>query len=298
MEKVVKSLIVNADDFGRSPQVNAAVLLAHRQGILTSASLMVTEPACTEAVIAARDCPALDVGLHIVACNGRSLLPARMLHGIVDDAGRFPPSEVQAGLRYALHRGLRAKLRDEFRAQIERHLELMGSLYHLDGHHNLHLHPALADILISLAAEFRIPFVRLVREPIFTTLVVARDHAPRKLRDHLLFRWLSNRAARRMAQRGLKGNDWTFGFHQTGRLSESYVLAALARLPEDSVTEFYFHPAVEVEGQPPLWPSQIAETKLLTSPQIRNAIDENHIRLTTFRELARKTDGDPHMVSQ
>ncbi|HEX5482667.1 MAG TPA: hypothetical protein VFZ08_08590, partial [Terriglobia bacterium] len=85
---------------------------------------------------------------------------------------------------------------------------------------------------------------------------------------------------------------------QTGRLSEEYLLGALARLPEDHVTEFYFHPAVEVEGQPPLWPSQVIETELLTSPKIRSAIDENRIRLTTFRELARKTNGNPYTVAQ
>lgn len=278
--------------------MNAAVLRAHRCGILTSASLMVAEPACAEAVSAARDYPTLDIGLHIAACNGRSLLPARMLRGLVDEAGRFPASEVQAGVRYALHRGLRAKLRDEFRAQIERHLELVGYLYHLDGHHNLHLHPALADILIPLAAEYHIPCLRLVREPVSTTLSLAHDHWPRKLQDHLLFRWLSGRAARQMAGRGLKGNDWTFGFHQTGRLSETYVVGVLASLPEDSVTEFYFHPAIEVEGQAPLWPSQIVETELLTSPQIRTAIDKNHIRLTTFREIAGKaSDGSPQKPS-
>ncbi|MGH9342745.1 MAG: hopanoid biosynthesis-associated protein HpnK [Terriglobia bacterium] len=282
----MKGLIINADDFGRSPQVNAAVLRAHRSGVLTSASLMVAEPSAVDAAAAARDYPELDVGLHVVACNGRSLLPALQIRGLVDDAGRFPRSDVWAGLRYALRPGLLPQLRDEFRAQIELHLELVGYLNHINGHHNLHLHPILAGILLDLAAEYHVPCVRLVREPVLTTLSLTHDHWPRKLRDHLMFGCLSASARRKMRKRALKSNDCLFGFHQTGRLSEPYVLGVLARLRENSVTEFYFHPAVKVNGQPPLWPSQEIETGILTSPAVRAMIDQCGIRLMTFRELA------------
>lgn len=282
----MKGLIINADDFGRSPQVNAAVLRAHRQGVLTSASLMVAEPSAAEAAAAARDCPALDVGLHVVACNGRSLLPARQIPGIVDGSGRFPRSEVWAGLRYALRPHLYSQLKDEFRAQIERHLELVGYLNHINGHHNLHLHPTLVDILTKLAAEYRVPCLRLVREPVFTTLSLSRDHWPRKLRDHPIFFCLAVNARRKMRRLGLKSNDCLFGFHQTGRLSEAYVLGVLARLPENSVTEFYFHPAIEANGQRPMWPSQATETSILTSSAVRAMIEQQGIRLMTFRELA------------
>jgi chitin disaccharide deacetylase len=286
----VKALIVNGDDFGRSPQVNAGILRAHRQGVLTSASLMVSEKACAEAVAAARDCPRLDVGLHVVACNGPSLLPARQLRGLVDAAGRFATSEVWAGIRYALQPRLCRKLRDEFRAQIERHFELVGYLNHLNGHHNLHLHPVLSDILLELAAEYHVPCVRLVREPFRASLALASDHPARKLRDHIFFRWLSARTRRRLRSRRMRFNDWTFGFHQTGHLTEAYVMGAIDRLPENSATEFYFHPAVAVNGKPPMSPSQARETELLTSPKIRSAIEASRIHLTTFRELAGRAD--------
>lgn len=284
----MKWLIVNGDDFGRSAQVNAGILRAHGDGILTSASLMVAEPACAEAVAAASDCPNLDVGLHLVACNGKSLLPPRQLRGIVDDAGRFPRSEVWAGLRYALRPALRDRLKDEFRAQFERHLKMVGYLNHVNGHHNLHLHPTLFDIVLDLAAEYRVPCLRLVREPVVTTLVLAPDHAIRKLRDHAVFRWLSARAGRRMALQGVCSNDWTFGFHQTGLLTEEYVARVLDRLPDHSTTEFYFHPAIEAAGEPPMWPSQAAETEILSSAAVRAAVLRHGICLTTFREIAKQ----------
>jgi predicted glycoside hydrolase/deacetylase ChbG (UPF0249 family) len=58
-------LIVNADDFGLSPGVNAGVARAHEQGILTSASLMVRFPAAAEAADYARRAPGLSLGLHV-----------------------------------------------------------------------------------------------------------------------------------------------------------------------------------------------------------------------------------------
>lgn len=288
MTAPTKTLIVNGDDFGRSPQVNAGILHAHSHGILSSTSLMVAEPACAEAVAAARSFPALDVGLHLVACNGQSLLPACRLRGLVDDSGNFPSGEVWAGIRYAFRPSLRRKLRDEFRAQIERHLELTGHLNHINGHHNLHLHPFLIDIVLDLAAEYRVPFVRLVCEPVLTSLALAHDHAIRKLRDELIFRCLSRRAHRLMERQELKANDCTFGFHQTGHLSEEYTVAALARLPESSTTEFYFHPALETAGEPPPCRSQAIETAILTSASVRAAIVQHGIRLTTFRELTKE----------
>ncbi|MBV8592821.1 MAG: ChbG/HpnK family deacetylase, partial [Caulobacteraceae bacterium] len=68
-------LVVTADDFGAAPEVNAAVAIAHERGILTAASLMVGAPAADEAVALAKATPSLRVGLHIVLCDGRPLLP-------------------------------------------------------------------------------------------------------------------------------------------------------------------------------------------------------------------------------
>ena len=67
-----RRLIVNADDFGRSAAINQAVIRAHREGILTTASLMVNEPAFEEAVALARANPKLGVGLHLTLLCGHS----------------------------------------------------------------------------------------------------------------------------------------------------------------------------------------------------------------------------------
>src|SRR5579883_126176 len=144
-----KELVVNGDDFGLSPEINAAILRAHTEGVLTSASLMVSASASEQAVAIAKQFPTLDVGLHLVLCDVTSCLPPERLYGLVDSAGRFANHEIPAGFRYLFHPRSRAALRDECRAQIETHLAKVGSLSHIDGHRNLHLHPQVIDILPS-----------------------------------------------------------------------------------------------------------------------------------------------------
>ena len=281
----MKRLIVNADDFGLSREVNAGIARAHREGILTSASLMVAEHAAAEAAHFARENPTLDVGLHVVVCKGRSVLDASRLGRAVGASGAFIDNPVTAGMRYYFDRSLRAAITDELRAQIERHLELVGSLNHIDGHLNFHVHPLFADILVQLAVEYKVPCIRLPRERVTATLRLRRDHAVRKLVESAIFKTLSRRTSRMMRERGLKSTDELFGLHQSGHLSEEYVLGILERM-RDGVTEMYFHPAADIGGVPPAAAAQ-REVEILTSARVREAIVRRGIALTTFAELAR-----------
>ena len=114
-----RRLIVNADDFGRSPSINAAVIRAHREGILTTASLMVNEPACAEAVSMARQHPRLGVGLHLTLLCGHSALTPAELPGLVNSKREFTNNPVVAGSRYFFCRRLRDQLRAEIHAQFD-----------------------------------------------------------------------------------------------------------------------------------------------------------------------------------
>jgi chitin disaccharide deacetylase len=281
----LKSLIVNGDDFGFSREVNAGIIRAHREGILTSTSLMVAEAARDEAAALAKENPALDVGLHLVVCMGRSVLPAAEIAPVVDAHGRFGNNAVLSGLRYFFTPGIREKLKAECRAQIELHLKLIGYLNHLDGHLNFHVHPALAEIVVELAAEYRIPRIRLPSEPIFTSLAISRDRVAGKLVEAAIFRTLSRRTRTMAAARGIQSTDRLFGLYQTGHVTESYVAGVMERLP-DGLTEIYFHPAMDIGGTPPA-PASQRETEVLVSERVRNAIAAHGIRLTTFGEVVR-----------
>ena len=281
----MKRLIVNADDFGLSPEVNAGITRAHRDGILRSASLMVAEPAARAAAELARDNPELDVGLHAVVCRGRSMLDGSRLGAAVGASGEFIDSPVAAGMRYFFDRSMRAAMTDELRAQVERHLELVGYLNHIDGHLNFHVHPLFADILVNLAVEYKVPCIRLPRERVMTTMRLRRDNATRKLVESTIFRTLSRRTRRMMTERGLTSTDALFGLHQSGHLSEDYVVGVIDRI-RDGTTELYFHPAADIGGIPPAAAAQL-EVEILTSPRVRDAIVRNGIELITFADLAK-----------
>jgi hopanoid biosynthesis associated protein HpnK len=281
----LKRLIVNADDFGLSLEVNAGITRAHRDGILRSASLMVAEPAARAAAELARDNPELDVGLHAVVCRGRSMLDGSRLGAAVGASGEFIDSPVAAGMRYFFDRSMRAAMTDELRAQVERHLELVGYLNHIDGHLNFHVHPLFADILVNLAVEYKVPCIRLPRERVMTTLRLRRDNATRKLVESAIFRTLSRRTRRIMTERGLTSTDALFGLHQSGHLSEDYVVGVIDRI-RDGTTELYFHPAADIGGIPPTPAAQL-EVEILTSPRVHNAIVRNGIELITFADLAK-----------
>lgn len=280
----MKAVIINGDDFGHSAEVNAGIIRTHRDGVLTSASLMVASPARDEAAAYARANPSLDVGLHLVVCQGRSVLLRGQLPGLVDSNCAFADSPVLAGLRYFFDRSARELLRAECRAQIEAHLMLVGYLNHIDGHLNFHVHPTIADIVVELAAEYGVPCIRLPREPVGTTLALAKDNFARKLLEAAIFKALSKRTRRLIDAKGIKSTDSLFGLHQSGHLTEPYVLGVIDRLPE-GVTELYFHPAADTGGVPPSAAAQ-REVEILTSRAVREALDRHGIRLTTFRELA------------
>ena len=281
----MKRLIVNGDDFGFSREVNAGIIRAHREGILTSTSLMVADAARDEAAALAKENPALDVGLHLVVCMGRSVLPPAEIAPVVDALGRFSNNPVLSGLRYFFTPGIRAKLVAECRAQIELHLKLIGYLNHIDGHLNFHVHPALADIVVELAQEYKVPCIRLPAEPLFTTLAISRDRLAGKLMEAIIFRALSRRTRRMAAERGIKSTDMLFGLYQTHRITEDYVVAVMHRIP-DGLAEIYFHPAMDIGGTPPA-PSSQLETEVLTSARVRETIASRGIQLTTFGAIAR-----------
>src|SRR5882724_7413997 len=96
----VRRLIVNADDFGLSHSVNEAVIRAHRDGILTSASLMVNEAGFDEAVKLAKENPKLGVGLHLTLLQGHSALSSKKIPGLVNSRGEFSESPIGVGMKY------------------------------------------------------------------------------------------------------------------------------------------------------------------------------------------------------
>lgn len=282
-----RRLIVNGDDFGLSSQVNAGIRHAHTHGILTNTSLMVTASAWQEAVHIAQETPSLSVGLHLTLVQGRAALAPHLLTNVTEASGNFSDNPTAAGLRYFFSPQARTQLRDECRAQIERFLATGLPLTHIDGHLHIHMHPVVLGILLDLAAEYGIKTMRLTREDLSVSLACDPREQVRKRWESFIFTQLARAAEQKLRARGIVFADAVFGLHQSGDINERYVLDLLPHL-RGGVTELYCHPAFLPCKEAQYWtPSYRRDVELvtLTSSAVRAALNEQRIRLTSYRDL-------------
>jgi hopanoid biosynthesis associated protein HpnK len=268
-------LILTGDDFGASPEVNEAIEACHRDGLLTSASFIAAGPAFDDAARRARGLPELATGLHLVLCDGSAASPPGSVPGLVGADGRFEASPARAGVRYWWRRReLRPQLEREIRAQLERFVAAGLSLDHLDGHHHLHLHPVVFDVLVPLLSEYRVPWVRLLHED----ALARRTRGPELDPVPAIFAALSRRAASRAAAAGARGPARVYGLRGTGRMDEAE-LARLIRGLRAPTVEIYLHPSRDQKGR--------AEEAALCSAAARQALKESGYRLVSTRRAAR-----------
>ena len=271
----MKRLIVNADDFGLSHSVNEAVVRAHREGILTSASLMVNEAGFGEAVQLAKDNPGLGVGLHLTLLQGHSTLPPEKIPGLVNSRGEFSDSPVGVGVAYFLKRSVREQLRTEIRAQFEKFNSTGLPLDHVNGHLHLHLHPVIFKILMEDAETFGIRHFRFTRDCLSRSRRMSSGHLFYKVSHTIIYDCLSARAREPLRQRDIKHADITFGLLQDSRVDEDYILKLLPELPNGD-SELYSHPSLDRFKH---------EFDGLMSPRVQEQIQKLGIKLIRYHDL-------------
>jgi hopanoid biosynthesis associated protein HpnK len=270
-----RRLIVNADDFGRSHSINQAVIRAHREGILTSASLMVNEVGFAEAVKLAKENPKLGVGLHLTLLQGHSTLPPEKIPGLVNARGEFSNSPIGVGLNYFFKLNLREQLRAEIHAQFEKFHATGLPLDHVNGHLHLHLHPAIFKILMEDSEELGIRHLRLTRDCLARGRRMSRGHFFHKIFHAAIFEMLSSRAHKTLEQKKICHAKITFGLLQNARVDEDYILKLLPELPPGD-SELYSHPSLDEFKH---------EFDTLVSPRVKEQIKRLGIELIRYQDL-------------
>ena len=284
-----RRVIVTADDFGLSLPVNEAVERAHRDGVLTAASLMVAESAAADAVARARTLPSLGVGLHVVVVEGRPLLPPAQIPDLVDARGMFPSDLAAAGLRYFFHPRARRQLEAEVRAQFAAFAATGLAFDHVNAQCHMHLHPTVLGIILKVARDYGRPPMRIPYEPFAPSWRAAHDaRGLRFANAYLLAPWLALMKARLRAAR-IPYNDRVFGLGDSGRMTTDRVRALLREL-QPGVTEIFFHPAVAH------WPGIAAgldayrhadELAALLDPDVARTLHGPDTETIAFSDLAR-----------
>ncbi|BDE07234.1 hypothetical protein WPS_25100 [Vulcanimicrobium alpinum] len=241
-ERALRRVIVTADDFGLALPVNEAVERAHREGVLTAASLMVAAPAAADAVARARALPTLRVGLHVVVVDGTPLLPPEQIPDLVDARGMFGADLAGAGVRYFFVPGIRRQLEAEIRAQFAAFAASGLAFDHVNAQCHMHLHPTVFGIMVKVAREYGSPPMRIPYEPFAASWRATHDaRGLRFANAYLLAPWLALMKLRLRAA-GIAHNDRVFGLGDSGHMTAARVRALLGEL-EPGVTEVFFHPA-------------------------------------------------------
>lgn len=270
MRDSLRRLIVNADDFGFTTDVNAGIVEAYQSGILTATTLMANGAAFDHAVELARQNPNLDVGCHLVLVGGKS----------VADPGADLPATVRQ-LLWRLLNGSGAWVERELAAQVERIVRTGLQPSHLDTHKHTHLAPPVLQAVCRVSQRFSIPWVR---RPFDLPLTAAVSVSMRVL--HTGVGRLRRRFERTLAAHHCRTTDHFAGFQLTGAFRASELASLIRSLPA-GLTEFMCHPGHctgELHQAPTrLKASRERELQALLSAQVRQSLKEADVRLTNFR---------------
>lgn len=259
---MARRLIVNADDFNLTEGVVRGILEAHRNGIVTSTTVMVNLPGLEHARGLTRSAPGLGLGLHLNLTFGPPVLAPDRLGSLVDGDGRFirDPSRLKEG-------GRLPEIRAELRAQVERFEATFGQRpSHLDTHHHIHRHRRTFEALLDLAAALRVPLRALTPE-----------------------------MAEEIRGRGLPAADRAVGdVGPDAYWTSERLRAFLGTLPE-GVTELMCHPGY---ADTPLAASSYCgqrevELRALCDPDVRGALAAAGVQPIAYRDLTAAALGRP-----
>ena len=275
-----KYAVIVADDFGSSSSVNLAIAEAHDRGILTAASIMTGGTEFDEAVELARKRRGLSVGLHVTLCDGSAVLPPSEVPGLADPDGRFESSPARAWMKYRRSHLLK-QLDCEIEAQFDR-LDKAGICpTHVDGHHHLHMHPAIYELICRHAARRGVRWVRIPREPLsvlFRFPFSGRGAMP--FIEWPVFSTLGKLHEKKVRGYGLCFIDTVYGLARTGRLDERYLIYVFAHA--HGSFELYTHPdTATAPGK--------RELEALTSASVHAALSAHGAVLAGYRELTAET---------
>lgn len=283
---MTRQLILNADDFGLTKGVNDGIIRAHREGILTSATLMANGDAFAHAVEQALGNPSLGVGCHLVLVGGKAVAPPHEIPSLADSGGRLPASLGALVARVSAGRIRRADIERELRAQIEK-IQCAGiSPTHLDTHKHTHAHPRVLDALGRVAQEFGIT---RIRKPIERLRDSWAGKAPvGQLVAASAARTISRKFRALSLKYGLRSPENFLGLASTGGVSAAALRRLIDTLPEGQ-TEIMLHPGIcdadLIQTGTRLRKERELEMNALVDPDVKRAVVAKGIQLITYREL-------------
>jgi predicted glycoside hydrolase/deacetylase ChbG (UPF0249 family) len=267
----MKRLIINSDDYGRTPDISRGIRDAHLHGVVTSTTCMMNIPTtAADIAVALKETPSLGMGVHLVLTMGRPILPREKTSSITDENGNFfkymPFVEHLSNLNIE-------EVKAEWHSQVEAFIKAAGRKpTHLDSHHHSsYFAPNLFRAMLELAKEYdcsiRFPFT----EPVTNSELIETS----KYASDLMKDFKPRRPDRFVAD-----------FYDEGATHK--MLVNIINHLSDGTSEIMCHPGYvdDTFANESVYNRQrVRELKILMDPSIKEAIQANHIELITFAEL-------------
>ncbi len=286
----MRRLIVNADDFGFTSGVNRAIVKAHTDGVVTSATLMANGPAFNQAQQLAKDLPNLSIGCHVVLIDGEPLLAPRELPSLTQSK-RFRNSLKIFAAR-AVTGNLNAnEISGEATAQFKKIQAAGIRVSHFDTHKHTHLFPKVLRPLLHAAAACGVRAVRNPfgpRFPLRSAQLLARPDLWTRFAEVKILRTFAGKFREAVQREGFTTPDGTLGIEVTGTLDENLFTAIATSIPEGT-WEFVCHPGYNDQdlqkADTRLRESREIELRVLTLPAARTILAQRDIELISYRDL-------------
>lgn len=304
----MRKLIVNADDLGLTEGVNRAIVETHRSGVVSSATLMANGAQFEDAVRAARSAPDLSVGCHVVLVDGTPVSPPGTVETLLAIRSAEPEKFYSSLSAFAARAMLGGFDPDELVAEITAQIRKIQStglaVTHLDTHKHAHIFPAVLEALLRAA---RICGVRAIRNPFVPVAAMparrfkGRRNLWKRYGQVRLLHRFSGQFLQRTKRAGVLAPDGVIGVIETGLVDSavdnpndasgysSLLRQALASLPEGT-WELVCHPGYNDAdlraARTRLLDSREAERRLLTSPELRQFLEDQKTQVISYREFA------------
>ena len=246
-------LVVNADDLGVSRGATLAIVRAHREGIVTSASLAVTSPFYGHALDACvQACPDLGVGLHFTLSAGKPVSSRRQIPLLVDENGffRWRFSSLLRAVAVQKRADLLEQVEIELEAQLLRMIGVGVRPDHIDSERHVHLIPGIFEKVLSAARRHEVRFLRLGRD-IGARCLSLTHTSGLLLSGGFVKLWLLSSLSKRNRARiggGTLSAEYFASYLYSGRL-DLLLPRILKRPPLAGVTEVMVHPGIPEESR-------------------------------------------------
>jgi len=281
MSRSAPRVIVHADDFGISKEINDGILQGHCRGILTSASIIANGEAFEHAAALARSTPSLDIGVHLTLIEEKPLLSPAKLPTLVNPEGNFHPHVTHFARRYFTGRINLQEVREELEAQVQKVIAAGLVPSHFDSHQHVHVLPGILNIVLELSQKYGVQFIRLPREG---GILSKMSGVPiGRVVQAMVLNTFCRMANRRIEER----TDSFSGFLYGGNLNKGNLLNVLKQLPREGTCEIMCHPGLENSASRyGHWHYHWSdELNALIDDEIKQFVRNAGIQLVSCREL-------------